>query len=96
MKQQDAGLADYASFIQASNVKYLESAGAKVVPILYNESEDAVKEKLAKIDGVLYPGGPGGYEEIGGVVFEEIKKFNDEGHFYPAWGTCRGSLIIAQ
>ena len=47
-------------------------------------------EKLSKLDGVLFPGGDGDDYDIGQFVFEELKKYNDAGHFYPAWGTCAG------
>jgi gamma-glutamyl hydrolase len=46
--------------------------------------------KLQHLDGVLYPGGGGDYWDMGEFIFEQVKKFNDEGHFYPAWGTCLG------
>jgi gamma-glutamyl hydrolase len=39
---------------------------------------------------VLFPGGDGDNYEIGKLVFDQIVKYNDEGHFYPAWGTCLG------
>jgi len=38
----------------------------------------------------LFPGGDGDNYDIGKLVFDEIVKYNDEGHFYPAWGTCLG------
>lgn len=42
------------------------------------------------MDGILFPGGNGDNYEIGQFIFEELKKYNDAGHFYPAWGTCLG------
>ena len=44
----------------------------------------------------MYPGGAGGYEDAGKAAFEEIINENNEGHFYPAWGICHGSLMLAQ
>ena len=73
-----------------SYVKYMEAAGARVVPIIYGESEEETLEKLSKLDGVLFPGGDGDNYDIGQFVFNELKKYNDAGHFYPAWGTCLG------
>jgi len=69
-------------------VKFMESAGARVVPILFDEPEDVIIEKVSKLDGVLYPGGGGDYINSGQIVLDHIKKSNDEGKFYPAWGTC--------
>lgn len=47
-------------------------------------------EKLEHLDGVLFPGGDGDYYKLGKFVFDQIIKYNDQGHFYPAWATCLG------
>lgn len=47
-------------------------------------------EKLKHVDGVLYPGGGGDYIEMGRTVLDFAKKMNDDGHFFPVWGTCLG------
>lgn len=73
-----------------ANVKFMESSGARVVPIIYDQSFEEIKEQLSHIDGVLFPGGDGQYQEMGGLIFDEIKRINDEGQFFPAWGTCLG------
>ncbi|KAH9779199.1 gamma-glutamyl hydrolase 2 [Citrus sinensis] len=46
-----------ASYIAASYVKFVESAGARVIPLIYNEPEDVLFEKLELVNGVLYTGG---------------------------------------
>jgi len=74
----------------SSYVKYIEASGARVVPIIYGEPEDVTLDKLSKLDGVLLPGGDGDDYDIGQFVFEQVKKYNDQGHFYPVWGTCLG------
>lgn len=79
----------------AAYVRFIESAGARVVPIIWDEPEDIIIEKVSKLDGVLYPGGGGDYINAGKIVFEQIKKFNDDGKFYPAWGTCLGFERLA-
>ena len=72
-------------------VKYIQASGARVVPIVNEETNSTTLEKLKHLDGVLYPGG-GGLDYIykGKYVFDQIKEFNDAGQFYPAWGTCLG------
>ncbi|XP_072307373.1 gamma-glutamyl hydrolase-like [Eucyclogobius newberryi] len=45
------------SFIAASYVKFLEAAGARVVPIHINKSDDEYKALFKSINGVLFPGG---------------------------------------
>ena len=79
----------------ASYVKFMEAAGARVVPLVWNEPAEVTMDKLSKLDGVLFPGGDNEYLEYGGKIIERIMQYNDEGHFYPAWGTCLGyeSLI---
>lgn len=76
-------------------VKFIEASGARVVPIINEESNSTTLEKLEHLDGVLYPGG-GGLDYIykGRFVFDQIKKFNDAGKFFPAWGTCLGMEFL--
>lgn len=57
---------------------------------MYDQPFDAIKEKLTHIDGLLFPGGDGQYQEMGGLIFDELIRINDEGYFFPAWGTCLG------
>ena len=49
------------SYIMAAYVRYIESFGARVVPILTNESNDETLIKLKGLNGVLFPGGGGDY-----------------------------------
>ena len=75
----------------SSYVKYLEGQGVRVVPIIYDEDFEIVKEKISKLNGVLYPGGGGnGLYELGGKVLKMIEHENDKGNYYPAWGICLG------
>jgi hypothetical protein len=69
-------------------VNYMEAQGAKVVPIINGEDKKVTIDKIHHIDGVLLPGGDGDYFDIGKTVFDEVKKINDGGQFYPLWGTC--------
>ncbi|EMP25394.1 Gamma-glutamyl hydrolase [Chelonia mydas] len=46
-----------SSYIAASYVKFLESAGARVVPIRLNRSEEEYDKIFQSINGVLFPGG---------------------------------------
>ena len=80
----------YDSYIMAAYVKFMEAAGARVVPLVWNEPEEVTMDKLSKLDGVLFPGGANSYVEWGRKVIDKIMEYNDDGHFYPAWGTCLG------
>jgi gamma-glutamyl hydrolase len=86
----DARFANYKTYIMKSYVDSVEAAGARVVPLINGEPEDVTIEKLKKVNGVLFPGGDGDYLEYGRFVFKAIKEFNDQGTFYPIWGTCMG------
>ena len=74
----------------AAYVKFMEAAGARVVPLNLGEAEEVTLEKISKLDGVLFPGGDGDYIEMGGKIIRKIMEYNDDGHFYPVWGTCLG------
>lgn len=88
--KKDPEFDGYLYYIMSAYVKFMEAAGAQVVPILPSESEEEVRAKLNKLNGVLFPGGSGDYWAQGKLVFEEIQKINDEGTFYPLWTTCQG------
>lgn len=47
----------YNSYISASYVKYIESAGAQVVPVLINQTTDYYEMLFASLNGILIPGG---------------------------------------
>ena len=42
--------------IESTHVKYLESAGARVVPIDWTASEESINRLLAKTNGLYIPG----------------------------------------
>lgn len=78
------------SYMMAAYVKFMEAAGARVVPLIWDEPEEVTMEKLSKLNGVLFPGGGGDYLEYGRTIMNKLIEYNDEGMFYPAWGTCLG------
>jgi len=73
----------------------MEAAGARVIPLVLGEPEEVTLEKLSKLNGVLFPGGDGDYLEFGRFIFNKIKEYNDNGTYYPAWGTCLGYEAFA-
>ena len=68
----------------------MQAAGARIVPIIREESEESILKKVSMLDGIFYPGGNGDYGAPAQLVWDELIKQNDAGHFYPAWGTCLG------
>ncbi|KAG7488488.1 hypothetical protein MATL_G00035360 [Megalops atlanticus] len=83
------------SYVAASYVKFLESAGARVVPVKVNQSHQEYERLFNSINGVLLPGGgvnltTSGYGEAARVFYSLALKANSEGDYFPVWGTCLG------
>ncbi|XP_060766751.1 zgc:171566 [Neoarius graeffei] len=84
-----------ASYIAASYVKYLESAGARVVPIRINETEEEYSKLFYSINGLLLPGGDvdlqkSQFSRVAKIFYELAIKANDASDYFPIWGTCQG------
>lgn len=86
----DDRFAPYHSYVMHSYVDFLQSGGARVVPLVMNEPVDVTVEKLKKLNGVFMPGGDGDYLEYGRFVYDRIKELNDEGVYLPLWSVCMG------
>jgi len=73
-------------------VSQLESSGARVVPLIYHGDMETELAKLPHLNGVLFAGGAGGggYLNFGKKIFDWAKEQNDQGNFFPLWGTCLG------
>nr|GMC68563.1 gamma-glutamyl hydrolase 2-like [Ipomoea batatas]GMC90673.1 gamma-glutamyl hydrolase 2-like [Ipomoea batatas]GME13104.1 gamma-glutamyl hydrolase 2-like [Ipomoea batatas] len=91
------------SYIAASNVKFVESAGARVIPLIYNEPKETLLEKLELVNGIVFPGGSfekGEYlerlDEILGIVLEN----NEAGDNFPLLAINLGfqllTIIVSQ
>ncbi|XP_040921319.1 gamma-glutamyl hydrolase [Toxotes jaculatrix] len=83
------------AYIAASYVKFLESAGARVVPVMINQTLEEYKTLFSSINGILYPGGgvsiiSSGYERAAKIFFELAIEANKRGDYFPVWGTCLG------
>jgi gamma-glutamyl hydrolase len=63
--------------MMAAYVKFMEAAGARVVPLVLGESEEITMDKISKLDGVLFPGGGGDYVDYGGKIIQKIMEYND-------------------
>jgi gamma-glutamyl hydrolase len=84
------------SLIDSSYVKWLESGGAMVVPILFNETSDNIELQFHKLNGVLFTGGPSKptdfnrYFQTENLLYNLCLKYNQ-----PLWGTCLGFQSIS-
>ncbi|KAH9723283.1 gamma-glutamyl hydrolase 2 [Citrus sinensis] len=92
-----------ASYISASYVKFAESGGARVIPLIFNEPEEILFEKLELVNGILYTGGwakNGLYYDIVEKIFKKILEKNDAGDHFPVYAICLGfellSMIVSE
>uniref|UniRef100_A0A452UEK5 folate gamma-glutamyl hydrolase n=1 Tax=Ursus maritimus TaxID=29073 RepID=A0A452UEK5_URSMA len=82
-------------YIAASYVKYLESAGARVVPVRPDLTNEEYEKLFQSINGILFPGGSvdlkkSGYALTAKKFYNFAKQSFDDGDYFPVWGTCLG------
>lgn len=81
-----------STFIVSSYVKWLESAGARVVPIRPDAPEPEVNFIMARVNGMVFPGGSSTTDPTAdgyGKVAYNVYKIAVERKI-PVWGTCLG------
>lgn len=91
----DDQFAQGSSYILASYIKYLESAGARVIPIRINRTEEEYIKIFNSINGLLLPGGEvdiqtSQFSRAARIFYNLALKANDAGDYFPIWGTCQG------
>ncbi|XP_063307433.1 gamma-glutamyl hydrolase-like [Pelobates fuscus] len=84
-----------SSYIAASYVKTLESAGARVIPIKISLPEEEYVKIFNSINGILLPGGGvdlmhSEFAKAAKIFYDLALKANDNGDYFPIWGTCLG------
>ncbi|XP_028854553.1 gamma-glutamyl hydrolase [Denticeps clupeoides] len=87
--------AEGSSYIAASYVKYLEGAGARVVPVRINRTNEEYVEIFNSINGLLLPGGDvdlqkSQFSKVAKIFYDLAIKANDASDYFPIWGTCQG------
>ena len=89
-------------YVAASYVKWLESAGARAVPLLPDDPPEVLDAKLASINGVLIPGGDSDVSPgtplrrlAERVVRESLDAWRERRETFPVWGTCMGFQLAA-
>jgi len=89
------------SYLAASYVKFLEAAGARVVPLRFDAPRDRLTSTLEGLNGVLYPGGGASlaadspFFQGAQFIWEHAIKTNQAGKPFPVWGTCLGFELIS-
>lgn len=96
------------SYIAASYVKFIESAGAQVVPLPLGKSDQYYSRLFYKLNGVLFPGGgvyfnQSDYTRVAHIFLTKAlarnrsmlkKSKTKETKQFPVWGTCLGMEVI--
>ncbi|RUS74832.1 hypothetical protein EGW08_017389 [Elysia chlorotica] len=87
------------TYISANYVKYLEQAGARVVPIRGGQPEEYYSRMVNWTNGALIPGGAANVATslIGRsarLMYDAALKLNKEQDYYPLWGTCWGFQML--
>ncbi|KAG7526398.1 gamma-glutamyl hydrolase-like [Solea senegalensis] len=88
------------SYLYASHVKFLESGGARVVPVMINQTVEEYERLFNCINGVLLPGGPvcpmsSAYARSAKIFYELAIEANKKGDYFPVWGTCLGLHMLS-
>jgi len=93
------------NYIPRSYVRWLQSAGAKVVPIQWDLPFDQIDYLLDRLNGVVFTGGNIGVLKNNSPtpiynafrhITEYILRKNQHCNFYPLWGTCMGFWNIVR
>ncbi|GLD98673.1 hypothetical protein PINS_up007390 [Pythium insidiosum] len=89
-------IAKHGEYIAASYVKWIEMAGGRVVPISYNAPKEYLKSLVPQLNGLLFPGGAADVNDRAAYMYELALQLNDQGIYYPVWGTCLGFEWLLQ
>ncbi|XP_054002149.1 gamma-glutamyl hydrolase A-like [Hylaeus anthracinus] len=90
----------HRSYIAASYVKFIEGAGARVVPIWIGKDKSYYEDIMSKINGVLWPGGgasfnnTNGYADAAYNIYKIAKRKNNEGVHFPIFAICLGFEVL--
>ncbi|XP_066481048.1 gamma-glutamyl hydrolase [Tiliqua scincoides] len=89
-----------SSYIAASYAKFIESAGARVVPVRLNLTDEEYDKIFFSINGILYPGGDVSLEtsefsRVARIFYNKALEAYDKGDYFPVWGTCLGHQLLS-
>ena len=89
---------NYTSYVQASYVQFVESAGARAAPVFIHRPEKYYRDMFFQLNGLLLPGGKSHLDSDG--YGAAAKAFWDLAHdhpevYFPIWGTCLGHEELA-
>jgi len=101
------GYESSSSYIAASYVKHIESAGLRVTPILFNYTTEEIDFLLERVNGVVLTGDALSLpfledsseewkEYIAKVehIFDKVVEMNEQGNYFPLMGTSLGFAAV--
>jgi len=96
----DSSLTKYGSnYIAASYVKYVESAGARVVPVRHDAPFSVLQQYFNQLNGILFPGGGSDLNnttlfKAGNYLYNLALEAADRGDIFPIFGHCQGFELL--
>ncbi|XP_056275810.1 gamma-glutamyl hydrolase [Pseudoliparis swirei] len=87
------------TFIPSSYVKFIESGGSRVMPIRLTLKTTEYENIFRNINGLLLIGGAvdletSDFARVAKIFYRLALTANDEGDFFPIWGTCMGMQLL--
>ncbi|CAD8054452.1 unnamed protein product [Paramecium sonneborni] len=91
------------SYFAASYVKYVESTGARVIPIPYEADEATLDRYFSQINGLLLTGGtlaletesgPSKYLQTVTYLLNKVIEANQQGDIFPLFAVCLGHQTL--
>ena len=83
-------------YVAASYVKWLEMAGARVMPLSYHSTDAQVDEAFSQVNGALFMGGGAKLSPAARRLWSKAVTANAAGDYFPIWGSCLGFEWIMQ
>ena len=93
---RDVGESSGKQYMAASYVKWLELAGARVMPLSYAATDDEVDAAFAQVNGALFMGGGAKLPPAARRLWGNAVAANARGDTFPVWGTCLGFEWVMQ
>jgi gamma-glutamyl hydrolase len=90
------GAGKHSSYVPASYVKWLEMAGARVVPVSYHATNEEVDNLFPQVNGALFPGGGSDTPGAARQFYKRAVASHAAGDPFPIWGTCDGFEWLMQ
>jgi len=100
MAENDSQNTSFGSCFWSFYVKWLEQGGARVAVIRYDETPEKLEELFQSINGLLFTGGEinlffnSSYVQTANTLYHMALKANQNGDYFPVWGTCLGFELI--